>query len=63
MDKEGSLPVIDVNILLFYPQKTNIRVIGNIIKRYPGHQPGKKSQRKQQGGVPNICATENLCYF
>jgi len=63
MNKKGCPPVINVNVLLFDPQKTNVGVIGNIIKRYPRHQPGKKSQRKQQGGIPNICTTKNLCYF
>ena len=60
MNKESRPPLINMNILLFYPQKTNIRVIGNIIDRYPGHQPGKKSQQKKQAGIPNICAAGNL---
>jgi hypothetical protein len=63
MNKKSCPPVSDVNILLFYPQKTNVGVIGNIIHGYPGHQPGKKSQQKEQAGIPNICATKNLCYF
>jgi len=60
MNKEGDPPLIDVNILLFDPQKTNIGVIRNIVRRYPGHQPGKKSQHEKQGKVQNICATGNL---
>lgn len=44
MNKKGRSPVVNLDVLLFYPQKTNVGVIGNIIKRYPGHQPGKKSQ-------------------
>jgi len=63
MNKKSCPPVINMNVLLFDPQKTNIGIIGNIIKRYSSHQPGKKNQRKQQGSVPNICAAENLCYF
>ena len=63
MNKKSRSPVSDVNVLLFDPQKTNIGVIGNIIKRYPGHKPGKKSQQEKQAGVPNICATKNLYYF
>jgi hypothetical protein len=55
--------MINSYILLFDAQKADIGVIRNIIHRYPGHQPGKKSQRKQQAGIPNICTAENLCYF
>ena len=60
MNKKSHSPVVNMNILLFDPQKTNISIIGNIIDRYPGHQPGKKSQQKKQSGIPNICAAENL---
>ena len=60
MNKKSRPPVVDMNVLLFDPQKTNIGVIGDIIHRYPGHQPGKKSQQKKQSGIPNICAAENL---
>ena len=47
MNKKSRPPVVDMNVLLFDPQKTNIGVIGDIIHRYPGHQPGKKSQEKK----------------
>jgi hypothetical protein len=63
MNKKGGSPMINVNVLLFDPQKTNVGVIGNIIKGYPGHQPGEKSQRKYQTGIPNICTAKNLCYI
>ncbi len=46
MNKECRSPVIDMNVLLFDPQKTNVGVVGNIVHGYPGHQPGKKSKRQ-----------------
>ncbi len=36
--------MINTDVLLFDPQKTYIGVVGNIIYRYPRHEPGKKSQ-------------------
>ena len=63
MNKESRSPMNNVNVLLFYPQKTHVSVIGDIIHRYPGHQPGKKSQCGQEACIPDICANNNLCYF
>lgn len=55
--------MVDVNNMLFDPQKPNIGIIGDVGYGYPGHQPGKKSQGQQQRRIPNICAGKNLCYF
>lgn len=63
MNEEGDPPLIDMDILLFDPQKADIRIIRNIGHRYAGHQPGKKSKREQQGGVEYIGAADNLLYF
>jgi len=63
MNKESDPPVVDMNILLFDPEKTHIGVVGNISQRDPGHQPGKKSQGKQKGGVEDVGAADNLFYF
>jgi hypothetical protein len=63
MDKEGDPPVVDADILLFDTQKADIRIVGNIIHRYPRHQPGKKGQGEQKGGIEYVGAADNLFYI
>lgn len=63
MNEEGDPPLINMDVLLLDPQKTHIGVIRNIGHRDTGHQPGKKSQREQQGGVEYIGAADNFFYF
>jgi hypothetical protein len=47
MYKEGPSPVVNINVLLFDPQKANIGVVGDVSHSDVGHQPAKKSQRQQ----------------
>jgi len=63
MNEEGDPPVVNADVLLLDTQKANIGVVGNIVHRYPGHQPGKKCQGKQKDGIEYVGAAENLFYF
>ena len=55
--------MINVNIMLLYAQKAHIGLIGNIGYGNAGHQPGKKSQRNEQGPVEYVYLPENYLTF
>ncbi len=55
--------MININVLLFDPQKTNIGMIGDIGHRDPGHEPAEISQYQQEEGVQYIGAADYLFYF
>ena len=60
MNKKCNSPVIDINIFLFDPEKSHIRIIGDIGHGDRGHQPAEKSQGDQQSRIPGICMTDYL---
>ena len=55
--------MININVLLFDPQKTNIGMIGDIGHRDLSHQAGKEGKGEQEQGIEYIGTADNLFYF
>lgn len=51
MDKKREAPVVNVDVILFDPQKAYVRVVGYIFGGYPSHQEGKKGERQQHRDI------------